>query len=292
VVLSTTGLLARTAGPPAPGGRRAAHDTLRAAVPATVRGQVALVTNRGRLLRLDVLDAPALPPTDEPPALSGAVPVGELAGLDRGERVVSLARLEESAPPLTLATAVGQVKRVAPERAPNRDAWEVIALRDGDEVVGAAEAGDDDELVLLTDDAQLLRFPAASVRPQGRAAAGMAGIRLAESARVVCLGVVRGGAADDAVVVTVAGSAAVLPGTVPGTAKVTPFALYPAKGRATGGVRAHRFLRGEDRLDLAWVGPAPARASGSGGQPVELPAPDPRRDGSGSPLDQPVVGIG
>jgi DNA gyrase subunit A len=220
------------------------------------------------------------------------VPVGELAGLDRGERVVSLARLEESAPPLTLATAVGQVKRVAPERAPNRDAWEVIALRDGDEVVGAAEAGDDDELVLLTDDAQLLRFPAASVRPQGRAAAGMAGIRLAESARVVCLGVVRGGAADDAVVVTVAGSAAVLPGTVPGTAKVTPFALYPAKGRATGGVRAHRFLRGEDRLDLAWVGPAPARASGSGGQPVELPAPDPRRDGSGSPLDQPVVGIG
>jgi DNA gyrase subunit A len=294
VLLSTTGLLARTGDAAAPPreGRRAAHDTLRAAVPATARGQVALVTSRGRLVRVDVLDAPALPPTDGPPALSGAVPVGELAALEPGERVIGLARLEESAPPLTLATAAGQIKRVAPERAPSRDSWEVIALREGDEVVDAVEADDDDELVLVTDDAQLLRFSAGTVRPQGRAAAGMAGIRAAEGARVLCLGRVPAGRAEDAVVVTVAGSASVLPGTVPGTAKVTPFALYPAKGRATGGVRAHRFLRGEDRLDLAWVGPAPARASASGGQPVALPAPDPRRDGSGSPLAQPVVGIG
>jgi len=79
---------------------------------------------------------------------------------------------------------------------------------------------------------------------------------------------------------------------MPGTAKVTPFALYPGKGRATGGVRAHRFLRGEDRLDLAWVGASPARACAVGGQPVPLPALDERRDGSGVPLGQPVAGVG
>jgi DNA gyrase subunit A len=74
--------------------------------------------------------------------------------------------------------------------------------------------------------------------------------------------------------------------------KVSPFELYPGKGRATGGVRAQRFLRGEDSLVLAWVGAAPPRAVGAGGQPVELPAPDPRRDGSGTPLPAPVAAIG
>ena len=36
---------------------------------------------------------------------------------------------------------------------------------------------------------------------------------------------------------------------------MTPYQEYPAKGRATGGVRRHRFLKGEDGLVLAWAGP-------------------------------------
>ncbi len=293
-LLSTSGLLARTSGedPPVRRGARATHDALRAAVPVTTRGQLAVVTNRGRLLRLEAVDAPALPPTQGAPGLAGAVPVADLVGLDRGEHVVSLARGDESAPTLALATAQGYVKRVVPERAPARDAWEVISLRDGDEVIGAAEVTEDDELVLVSDDAQLLHFAASAVRPQGRGATGMAGLRVSPGHRVVFFGAVRPAEAADAVVVTVAGSSDVLPGTAPGTAKVTPFEEFPGKGRATGGVRAHRFLRGEDRLDLAWVGPAPARAVGSAGQPVDLPEPDPRRDGSGTSLRHPVVGIG
>jgi DNA gyrase subunit A len=89
-------------------------------------------------------------------------------------------------------------------------------------------------------------------------------------------------------VVTVAGSSSALPGTETGTAKVTPFAEYPGKGRATGGVRCHRLLKGEDGLMLAWAGPAPALAAAPSGVPVSLPAPDSRRDGSGTPLPQPV----
>jgi DNA gyrase subunit A len=294
VLLSTTGLLARTSddtAPPRSGGRHA-HDALLGAVPATARGQVGLVTSQGRVVRADVVHAPALPPTDGAPGLSGAVPVTELVPLEAGERVVGLTRLDDEAPTLAVGTAAGQVKRVAAERAPNRDAWEVIGLRAGDEVVGAAEVSDDDELVLVSDDAQLLHFPAALVRPQGRAAGGMAGIRLAPGARVVFFGAVPAAQAGAAVVVTVAGNSSALPGTVPGSAKVTRFPLYPPKGRATGGVRAHRFLRGEDRLDLVWVGPEPARAVGSGGQPVPLPGADERRDGSGVPLSTPVTGVG
>ena len=66
-------------------------------------------------------------------------------------------------------------------------------------------------------------------------------------------------------VVTSSGSSGALPGTEPGSLKVTPYAEYPAKGRATGGVRCHRFLKGEDTLVLAWVGGTPAKASGANG---------------------------
>ena len=71
--------------------------------------------------------------------------------------------------------------------------------------------------------------------------------------------------------VTVAGTSSALPGTDAGSVKVTPFAEYPGKGRATGGVRCHRFLKGEDTLLLGWVGPGPAVAAAASGTPVELP---------------------
>ena len=90
---------------------------------------------------------------------------------------------------------------------------------------------------------------------------------------------------------TISGSSASLPGTEPGSVKVTPYAEYPAKGRATGGVRCHRFLKGEDELIRAWAGPAPARAASGSGVAVELPGATGRRDGSGTPGSTPVAAI-
>jgi DNA gyrase subunit A len=118
----------------------------------------------------------------------------------------------------------------------------------------------------------MLRFPAKLVRPQGLKGGGMAGMNLSSGADVVSFNVVNTTDAQhgEPMVVTSTGT----------QVKVTPFSTYPAKGRATGGVRVQRFLKGETRLTVSWVGPRPVGAS-STGDPVELPATDPRRDGSG-----------
>ncbi|MFZ5871822.1 MAG: DNA gyrase/topoisomerase IV subunit A, partial [Actinomycetota bacterium] len=294
LLLSGTGLLARTAtGDPLPAGsrqERAAHDVLRSAVRTTARGEVAVVTSRGRMVRLGVVDTPALPPTAGAPSLSGGAPISEFVSLEAGEQPLALCSLDADSPGLALGTAQGVVKRVVPDY-PGRDAWEAISLKDGDEVVGAVElSSGDEELVFVTSDAQLLHFGAEAVRPQGRAGGGIAGVRLAPGARVVFFGAVPAGA--DAEVVTVSGSSSAWPGTEAGNAKVTSFSDYPGKGRATGGIRCHRFLRGEDSLLLAWAGPGPARATSSAGAAVDLPPATGKRDGSGTPLPQPVHAVG
>ncbi|MFG3227794.1 DNA topoisomerase (ATP-hydrolyzing) subunit A [Kitasatospora sp. NPDC048194] len=289
VLLSSTGLLARTADgePFEVSEKRSKHDVIVSAVHATARADVGVVTSAGRVLRLPVIDLPALPPTPSP-TLAGGAPVGEFLRLEAGERVLGLTTLDESSPGLALGTVQGVVKRVVPEWPANKDEFEVIALKEGDELVGAVElrTGEED-LVFITSDAQLLRYPAAQVRPQGRPAGGMAGVKLSDGARVLSFTAVD--PAADAVVVSVAAASGTLSGVEQTSWKVTPFEQYPRKGRATGGVRCQRFLRGEDGLAFAWAGAAPARAATAKGAPVDLPERDPRRDGSGTPVTTPIA---
>jgi len=299
VLLSSTGLLARIdataetfaeavgqgAGP-----KRAKHDAVVSSVAATLRGDIGVVTSAGRLVRLPVIDLPALPLAAGQPNLAGGVPVSEFVDLAAEEAVLCLSTMEADSPGVALGTVQGVVKRVVPDYPANKDEFEMIALKEGDRVVGAAElrTGRED-LVFVTSDAQLLKFSADQVRPQGRPAGGMAGIKLSDGASVLSFTAVD--PERDAVVLTVAGSSNALPGTVSGTAKVTPYHLYPSKGRATGGVRCQRFLRGEDRLAFAWAGEAPARAADEAGNPVDLPPLDSRRDGSGSALRKSVASV-
>ncbi|MEU0344517.1 DNA topoisomerase IV subunit A [Streptomyces bobili] len=291
VLLSSTGLVARTANAEPfaedADARRTKHDVIVSAVPATARGEIGAVTSTGRLLRINVVDLPQLPDTASAPNLSGGAPLTEFVPVEGDETVVCLTTLDESSPGIALGTEQGVVKRVVPDYPTNKDELEVITLKEGDRIVGAVElrTGDED-LVFITDDAQLLRFQAAHVRPQGRPAGGMTGIKLTEGAKVISFTAVD--PAADAVVFTVAGSRGTLDDSVQTTAKLTPFDQYPRKGRATGGVRCQRFLKGEDCLSLAWAGPIPARAAQKNGTPVDLPEIDPRRDGSGMSLGKTV----
>jgi DNA gyrase subunit A len=293
VLLSATGLLARAATTEEfpTGEGRSRHDVIASAVHATARGEVGVVTSLGRMLRLSVLELPALPPTAGAPSLAGGAPVSEFLDLEKNEKVLALSTLSATSVGVAIGTAAGVVKRVQPDYPSNRDSFELIGLKDGDIVVGAVElvTGDED-LVFITSDAQLLRFDAAQVRPQGRAAGGMAGIRLAGGAQAVFFGAVP--ADVEAVVVTIAGSSAALPGTDTGSAKVASYSEYPPKGRGTGGVRCHRFVRGEDIVLAAWAGRPPAKATAGSGVAVELPDANGKRDGSGTPLAVPVYAIG
>jgi DNA gyrase subunit A len=294
VYLSATGRMVRAElVPDAPNGgivapaRRSKHDAIRAAVDGTARGDLGAVTTLGRLVRFTPVDLPSVPANSV--QLAAGTKADQYLGLGVNEHVVTIVSLTDSAP-IALGTAQGIVKRVtASELPPGKHDVEIIALKPGDSVVGAAPAPDDSELVFVATDAQLLRFEASAVRPQGRAAGGMAGIRLGDGARAIAFTAVQ--ATDDTVVATVAGSTAALPGTDAGSAKVSAFTEFPAKGRATGGVRAQRFLRGEDAVVLAWVGEAP-RPVGSDGAVRQLPASGAKRDASGQPLDAVVGAIG
>jgi DNA gyrase subunit A len=285
--LSSSGLLARSSTDEAPGsgGARTNHDVVVSAVRTTARGEIGVVTSRGRLLKLAVLDLPTIPASANDPNLQGGVPLSEVLSLDSGERALALSVLPSTGPGLALGTRQGVVKRVNPEVL-SRDEWEVITLKDGDEVVGALDLATGAEtLCFITSDAQLLHFGADGVRPQGRSGGGIAGVRVTAGEHVAWFGAVD---AADSVVVTASGSSTALPGTEPGAVKVTPFSEYPPKGRATGGVRCHRFLKGEDALVFAWAGTAP-RAAAASGAPVDLPEATGRRDGSGVPGSQPIA---
>ncbi|MFI0370936.1 DNA topoisomerase (ATP-hydrolyzing) subunit A [Actinomadura sp. 1N219] len=292
VLLSSTGLMARThePGPLPDSGPRTAHDVLTSVVPATARGQIGAVTSHGRMIRVDVLDLPTLPSSATPPSLAGGAAVTEYVDLEPDETVVGIASVTDEGGGLALGTAQGVVKRVVPEFPANRDEFEVIGLKDGDRVIGAVQLlSDDQHLVFITTDAQLLHFPASIVRPQGRAAGGMAGIKLGADARVMWFGAID--PSREARVITVSGSSSALPGTETGAIKLADFADFPAKGRATGGVRAHRFLKGEDVLLQAWAAPTPLRAAAANGKPAMLNVTLGRRDGSGEKLDKPLTAI-
>ena len=184
VYLSSSGLLARTTDTEPPGRRRAAAPSTtwsspRSAPPPAARS--ARSPAPGRLVKLDVLDLPTLPGHRQPPAPAGRRPGQRVPRRSSaGERVLALTSLDAGLPrSRARAPAQGVVKRVNPELLANRDAWEVVRLADGDEVVGAVELRTgEEELCFVTSDAQLLHFPAAAVRPQGRSGGGIAGVRL------------------------------------------------------------------------------------------------------------------
>ena len=319
VALSTSGLIARTSAEVLEhwnSHNNNVFDTPCATMFATTtRATYALITSAGRLVLAQVSDLPQLHYEEEKLALlSHGVKAQELLLSTqstepiKGEQVIAAIALDNSneATPLALGTKNGVVKRWNCEAPTTMDSWSIIDLKDDDSVIAAAPAKDNDRLVFISTDSSLLTFDAKQVRPQGRTAGGMAGIRLAEGAKVATFAVVPEKAiawhyeegenglfsASGTVVFTVAGDSEALPGTENGSAKLTPFDMYPTKGRGTGGVRSQRFLKGQDTLIHAYVGYYPLQAVTEGGSNVELPKPDMRRDGSGTELVSPIAHIG
>jgi DNA gyrase subunit A len=232
IVLSDTGLVART---PKDGwkGRLANDDLLVARVEARTTSNVTIVTAGGTIARFVAFDAPESE-KDRGTRLNGLAGVaGNVAGV--------VGPVEDPAT-VVVVTAQGVIKRLtAAEFNGTKPGAPIIRLNGGDEVVGVSVVAEDSDVIMVTSDAQLLRTAVKPVRPQGRAAGGVAGMRVKAGCRIV--GAWRADADDVVVVATSAGKA-----------KLTPAKEYPAKGRGTGGVRCATMPNGIEVV-AAFVGP-------------------------------------
>jgi DNA gyrase subunit A len=278
IVFTASGMVGKTsvwdttAAPPA---KRKKHDAIKSVIATTTRSDLGFVTSTGIMHRIHVGDVPALNDVFD---LSSMVSASSFLGLPKSEKVLNVFELTDETV-IAVGTAQGVVKRISADFAPKAE-FEIISLKTGDKLVGADLASDEDELVFVTNDAQLLRFAAKAVRPQGRGAAGVAGINLSKDANAISFSVAKAGMEN--IAITAANSSGSLSGTDAGSVKITDLNDFPAKGRATGGIRAHKFIRGEDQLYFAWVGPIDAMALTSDGKPTELPGEMAKRDASGN----------
>ncbi|HZD57428.1 MAG TPA: DNA gyrase subunit A, partial [Anaerolineales bacterium] len=155
------------------------------------------------------------------------VPIVNVLTLDPGETVTAAVAVPDfdAADYCTMATRSGKVKRVQlSEFASVRPSGLIaISLEESDELGWVRLTRGDDEIMLVTEKGQALRFAEDAVRPMGRQAMGMIGIRLRKGDYVASMEVVEPG--GDLLVVT-----------TQGYGKRTPLSEYPPKGRATGGV--------------------------------------------------------
>jgi DNA gyrase subunit A len=155
------------------------------------------------------------------------VPVVNVLTLDPGETVTAAVAVPDfdAAEYCTMATRSGKIKRVQlSEFASVRPSGLIaISLEEGDELGWVRLTRRADEIMLVTEKGQALRFSEDAVRPMGRQAMGMIGIRLRRGDYVTSMEVVE--PEGDLLVVT-----------TQGYGKRTPLSEYPAKGRATGGV--------------------------------------------------------
>ncbi|TCD54831.1 DNA topoisomerase IV subunit A [Alloscardovia theropitheci] len=315
IVLSSSGLIARmsetawdvyqsrSATTP-----RTTGDTIATIIKSSTRSTYGLITSAGRLVTAHTSDLPQLS-VSESLNVSGGVQADELlVGTQStdpidGEHTISVIALsDDETTTVAMGTRLGVVKRWNRESPTTMDSWSIIDLKDNDSIIFAAPALDEDRIVFVSSDAHLLTYEASNVRPQGRNAGGMAGIKLSENSTVVSFSVIPAGKLawvyDDndegmtsqsgAVVLTIAGDADALPGTDTGSCKITPLEQFPVKGRATGGVRVQRFLRGQNTIIQATAAAWPVYAASDTQRPVDLPAIDMRRDGSGTELSTSV----
>jgi len=156
------------------------------------------------------------------------IPIVNVLSMSSGEAITAAVAAPDfvAAEYCTMATTHGKVKRVElSEFSSVRPSGLIaITLEEGDELGWAHLTDGQDEIILVTERGQALRFSEATVRAMGRAASGVIGIALAEGDRVASMEVVETG--GELLVVTTVGYG-----------KRTPLPEYPPKGRATGGVQ-------------------------------------------------------
>ena len=197
-------------------------------------------TNKGRVYRCKAYQLP------ETSRDARGQHVANLLAFKPDEQICQVLAIEDykAAPYLVLATRGGLVKKSRLQDYENNRAGGLIAigLREEDEVISAALVNEGDDLMLVSRKGMSVRFNAndATLRPMGRPAAGVIGMRFRGDDDLLSMQVV----APDAYLVTV---------TDGGFGKRTQLSEWNAKGRGTLGVRAMRLVEERGNLVSALV---------------------------------------
>jgi DNA gyrase subunit A len=174
------------------------------------------------------------------------IPIVNVLSLEAGETITAAVAVPDfvAAEYCTMATRNGRVKRIELSElsAVRPSGLIAITLEEGDELGWVRLTDGQDEIILVTEMGQALRFSEAAIRSMGRSAAGVIGIALHSGDHVTSMEVVEPG--GDLLVVT-----------SQGYGKRTPLADYPPKGRATGGVTTidQKLLHAEGLIVAARV---------------------------------------
>ncbi|PGH44219.1 DNA gyrase subunit A [Micromonospora sp. WMMA1996] len=180
-------------------------------------------TNKGRVYRAKAYELP------EASRVAKGQHVANLLAFQPDEQIAQIIEIPnyQVAPYLVLATRNGLVKKTRLEEFDSNRSGGIIAvnLRDEDELVGAVLVAPEDDLLLVSKNAQAIRFNATdeALRPMGRATSGVIGMRFSGEDELLAVEVVREGLD-------------VLVATNGGYAKRTPIEEYPVQGRGGKGV--------------------------------------------------------
>jgi DNA gyrase subunit A len=192
-------------------------------------------TNKGRVYRAKAYELP------EAARDARGQHVANLLAFQPDERIAEVLVLPDYsvAPYLVIATSSGLVKKshLTDFDSPRAGGIIAINLREDDEVIAARLVSADEDLLLISNNAQAIRFHATdeAMRPMGRATSGVIGMRFSEGDRLLGMHVVREGAD-------------VLVATGGGYAKRTPVDQYPVQGRGGRGVLTARIVEARGEL--------------------------------------------
>jgi DNA gyrase subunit A len=201
----------------------------------TTHNWILFFTNKGRVYRAKGYELP------EAARDARGQHVANLLAFQPDERIAEVLALSDYsvAPYLILATSSGMVKKshLTDFDSPRAGGIIAINLREDDEVIAARLASPEDDLILVSNNAQAIRFHATdeALRPMGRATSGVIGMRFSEGDRLLGMHVAREGAD-------------VLVATGGGYAKRTPVDQYPVQGRGGRGVLTARIVEARGEL--------------------------------------------
>ena len=203
-------------------------DVVRHFFVCSTHDTVLFFTNFGRVYRLRAFELP------EASRTARGQHVANLLEFQPGEQIAQVIQIQsyEDAPYLVLATAHGRVKksRLTDYDSPRSGGLIAINLNEDDRLVGAQLCTDEDDLLLVSEEGQAMRFTAddETLRPMGRATAGVKGMRFRSEDQLLALTVVREGSQ-------------LFVATSGGYGKRTPMDEYPAKGRGGLGVVTFKY---------------------------------------------------